>query len=120
MSILNAISAREVKDLVKDIKLSKPSGIEDVPVRLFKDAALVLLQELTFMFNQSFCCDVFSKTWCIGTITPIPKGGNKERIDNWRPITILPITGTLLEKVVHRQISDYCDKSIRLGTMWGR
>ena len=32
------------------------------------------------MCNQSFHCDVFSVSWCIGTITPIPKGGNKENI----------------------------------------
>ena len=47
----DAITPGEVADLIKGVKLSKPSGIEKIPIKLFKDASQVLVPEITFLFN---------------------------------------------------------------------
>ena len=40
---------------------------------------------------------------------PIPKDGNLTLVENYRPISLLPLPSKLLEKIVHRNISEYLD-----------
>ena len=35
---------------------------------------------------------------------PIPKPGDKSKVENYRPISLLPLPGKILEKLVHRQV----------------
>ena len=58
-----------------------------------------IVTQITFMFNQSLCMGIFPPAWAVATITPIPKSGNKCFVNNWRPISILPVVGKLLEKL---------------------
>ena len=46
---------------------------------------------------------------------PIPKKGNLSSIKNWRPITLLPLPGKLLEKIVHKTLSDYLESAAILS-----
>ena len=58
------------------------------------------------MFNQSLTLGVFPESWAIATITPIPKYGDLHNIKNWRPISIIPLVGKILEKICTRFLSD--------------
>ena len=56
-------------------------------------------QQLTYLFNQSVALGVFPESWAIATVTPIPKSGNLHLATNWRPISIIPLIGKLMEKL---------------------
>ena len=56
----------------------------------------VLLNE--YACNQSISTGIFPDSWAVATITPIPKAGNKHLANNWRPISIIPLIGKLMEK----------------------
>ena len=43
------------------------------------------------------------------TVIPLFKGGNKLEVSNYRPISLLPLPGKLLEKIVHKKISTYLE-----------
>ena len=47
----------------------------------------------------------------IGTITPIPKGGDSHDPGNWRPITILPLPSKIMERAVHYQLINYFEEN---------
>ena len=94
-----------VRKLIKEIGLSKSSGLPFLSSKLLKDAFSVLELELTHLFNESLDTGIFPKAWCIGNITPIPKEGNPLEPGNWRPITLLPLPSKLLEKAIHFQVN---------------
>ena len=103
----NFIPLDVVRRLVKDIEISKSSGLAFLSSRLLKDAFLVLIPELTHLFNESINTGLFPKLWRIGNITPIPKEGNPLDPGNWRPITLLPLPSKLLEKAIHFQVNSF-------------
>ena len=105
--VLNVVNEDVVRKYVKSLDITKPSGITNLNNKLLCDAFIVLIQELTTMFNDSIIQEVFPLDWKMGTITPIPKTGNLMLKTNWRPITILNTLGKLLEKIVHFQTSTY-------------
>ena len=45
----------------------------------------------------------------LGKITPIYKSGSKHEMDNYRPITVLPVCSKILEKCIHNQLLTYLE-----------
>ena len=56
------------------------------------------------IFKQAFSTGVFPDKWKIATIVPIFKGGNKEDVSNYRPVSLFPVTGKIFERVIHYQL----------------
>ena len=94
---------------MKGINVHKSSGIPDVSSSVLKDALLFLVPQLKHVFATSLKNGQFPRQWAKGIITPIPKSGNSKSINNWRPISLLPIPGKLLEKVVHGFIYNFLE-----------
>ena len=104
---LTVVKCEIVQKYIKNIKISKPSGIPYVNNKVLRDALLCIPFELTTILNNSIISDCFPTDWKNGIITPIPKPGKLMMKVNWRPITILNTVGKLLEKIVHYQTSLY-------------
>ena len=72
------ISDYEVLKLVKDMKISKSSAYSQHRSRLFKDAFLVLINELTHCLNTGH----FPSEWGLAEVTPIPKVRGLHKVKN--------------------------------------
>ena len=99
----------EILSVVKNINVHKGSGIDYVPTFALKDCFEVICPQHTYMFNQSLIMGVFPESWSVATITPIPKSGNKCLVNNWRPISIIPLVGKLLEKLCVKLLNSHLD-----------
>ena len=99
----------EVRELCKEIEILKSSGIDDISPRLCKDAFLVLSEQIVHLFICSLTKVVFPCDWKAAKVVPIFKGGNREEVDNYRPVSLLPLPGKLLEKIAHKRISNYLE-----------
>ena len=100
-----------IEKYINKIDITKSSGIPGIRTRLFKDAFKVLSVELTHIINESLDQAIFPDAWAIGTITPIPKGGDSHDPGNWRPITILPLPSKIMERAVHYQLINYFEEN---------
>ena len=45
--------------------------------------------------------------WKLANVTPIFKKGDKQLIKNYRPISLLPICGEILEKIIFKNLYSY-------------
>ena len=99
----------DVIKLVKDIDVHKGSGIEYLPSFILKDVFEVITPQLTYLFNQSISLGVFPESWAVAIVTPIPKTGNKHMVNNWRPISIIPLIGKLMEKLCNTILTTHLD-----------
>ena len=97
----------EVLKLCKDIKTTKSSGFEDISARVFKDAFRVLIPQLVYLFDLSFSSGIFPDRWKQATIVPLHKGGDKTEVGNYRPVSLLPLPGKIIEKIAHRKMSAF-------------
>ena len=99
----------QVMKLCREIKVCKSSGFGDISTRIFKDAFRVLVPQLVYLFNLAFNTGIFPSKWKSATIIPLYKGGDKTDVSNYRPVSLLPLPGKLIEKVVHSRITNYFD-----------
>ena len=66
--------------------------------------------KLCLIINESFRQGVFRDNLKVGMVYPIHKGDSEMVCSNYRPISILPIFSKLLEKLIHKRLSDYLNK----------
>ena len=95
----------EVESLVNRINISKSSGIHQLSSKLLKDSFKVLIDKLTYLFNLSITTTTFPVQWKKALVIPIPKTPNPHTVENFRPISLLPLPGKILEKLIHKQLS---------------
>ena len=69
-----------------------------------KDAFEYLIVQVTHLFKCSLDTQKIPGSWKDATIVPIPKDGNLTLVENYRPISLLPLPSKLLEKIVHIEI----------------
>ena len=106
------VTEREVRELIKEICITKSSAIENLSTRLIKDAFEVLSFELTYMYNSCLQHGIFPEAWGISKVTPIPKAkSTSTKPGDWRPISQICIVGKLLEKIIHAQLYCYLEKN---------
>ena len=104
------VTERRVKNLVKEICITKSSAIDELNTRIIKDAFDVLSFELMYMYNAGGDVKhgIFPKEWGESKVTPIPKTkSNSTKPGDWRPISQICITGKLLEKIINSQLYHY-------------
>ena len=106
----------EVRQVVKNIDVNKGSGIDLIPTFFLKDCFEVLTDQLTYLFNQSMTLSIFPDLWKIATITPISKSGDLTQVGNWRPISILPLIGKMMELLCVPRFSEYLENHDLLCT----
>ena len=99
----------EVFNLCKGINIYKSSGIDGLSSRICKDAFLALSHQLTYLLNCSLSMAVFPEAWKIATVVPLFKGGSKGDVNNYRPVSLLPLPGKLIEKVAHKKNSGFLE-----------
>ena len=104
-----AIIEEDVISVIKCINVHKGSGIEYLPTFILKDCFEIMVSQITYMFNQSLALGLFLDSWATAIITPIPKSGVRSLVNNWRPISIIPLIGKLLEKLCISMLNNHLD-----------
>ena len=112
---LDRVTEAEVYKIIKDINVSKSSGIDNLSSFILKEVFIFLIPEVTHMFNLSIESSIFPSSWKEALVVPIPKIGNLSLVQNYRPISLLPLPGKILEKLVHKQLTDYLDDNLLLS-----
>ena len=92
---------QEILGIINDLQNGKAS---DIPIVTIKVARTVISPYLTTLYNSCFASGIFPKVLKISKITPIHKKGNKELIENYRPVSTLPVFGKIFEKLIYSRV----------------
>ena len=76
----------------------------DINSKVLKDAFLVLVPQLTYLCNLSINMGIVPQKWEIATIIPLQKEGDATDVNNLRPVSLIPVPGKILEKLLHAQL----------------
>lgn len=105
---------------IRAMKIYKSSGIDKLSSRLLKESLEALAGQLTYLFNKSLEASKFPSKWKIANVVLIHKGGDSCEANNYRPISLLPVPGKMLEKIVHDRLYEHLEQNDTLtDAQWG-
>ena len=105
------ISEESVYKELRNLKSKKSAGLDEIPLSVLKDAANILSGPLCHIINMSFTDGIFPTNWKRSKLIPTYKSGKKDCIENYIPISVIPTISKVIEKLVHRQLSDYLERN---------
>ena len=97
---LSLTNEKEISDLVKSLKNKKACGYDLISNRILKETRKTIVPFITSLFNKCLSSGIFPESFKIAQVVPLFKGGDKENPTSYRPISLLPALGKLLEKLV--------------------
>ena len=92
------ITESKIIDCLKNITSNKVSGIYNISARMLKLAAPIIAPSIAKLINYSFVTSVFPQRWKTAKVTPLFKGGDPENVNNYRPISVLPVLTKVINK----------------------
>ena len=100
------ISSDEIVSLIRNLNKGKAHGPDDISAHMviLCDDTIVIPLKLTY--EQILTTGIFPDNWKSANLNPIHKKGDKQFINNYRSISLLPICGKIFEKIVFNQL--YC------------
>ena len=104
-----AIKEEGIIKLLRQVDPNKAPGPEDIPARIFKQAAEYVAPYLKLIFEKSLSEGRVPKDWKLANITPIFKNGVKDDPANYRPISLTSLSGKLLEHIITSSLMGYLE-----------
>ena len=97
----------KILSLIRSLNTNKAHGWDEISVRMIKICDESLVKPLEIIFT--FCSNngVYPSYWKKGNICPVHKKNDKSILNNYRPISLLPIFSKIFEKCIYDTIYTY-------------
>lgn len=107
--VLTAVDINEVIDTINKLESNKSCGYDGITVKCVKICKEILAPPLTRLINICFQSGKYPDVLKIQKITPIFKNGEKTKLENYRPISVLPIFNKIIEKIIFERIYNFLE-----------
>ena len=74
---------------------------------MLKKCGSSIYKPLKMIFKQCIETGVFPSEWKKANIVPIHKKGDKQTLENYRPVSLLPICGKILERLMFNEMFNF-------------
>lgn len=100
----------EIFNIVMKMKNSQATGIDNISSKILKAIVDDILEPLVYSINLSLLYGIVPDMAKVARVIPVFKTGDKNELQNYRPISLLPVFSKVLEKVVFSRLCDFLDQ----------
>jgi hypothetical protein len=97
----------ELSTLMSKLNAAKSPGPDNIGPKLVKEAAHLLTEPLTYIFNLSLSNGTVPDKLKLAKVIPVFKKGDPKCLANYRPISLLSTFNKLLEKIIYVHLYYY-------------
>ena len=97
----------ELLKIIRALNINKAHGHDDISIRMIKICNKSLIKPLTFLFKTSVRSSHYLDIWKKSNIIPVHKKNDKRLVNNYRPISLLPVFGKIFEKIIFNKICKF-------------
>ena len=90
--------------------MKEATGLDGISPRFLKDGASVIAPTVTVLVDLSLSTGIVPCDWKMARVVPLYKSGEHESMDNYKPISILPVKSKVMEKAVNAQLQRYLQR----------
>ena len=117
---LKLVTPIQVYDIFKKLLNSKATGIYEIPNKLLIACSDIISPHLSQIFNISLTTKCYPDSLKFAKGAPVYKGGDKDNLDNYRPISVLLTVDRVFEKLIYEQMIKYFESNNFLSKkQWG-
>ena len=104
------INPEGIHKLLTGLKIHKATGPDEIPTRLLKTLADELTPVISLFFQASLNQGIIPDDWKTANVVPVFKKEERNKAENYCPISLTSVTCKLLEHVICSSIMNHLDK----------
>lgn len=106
---MEPVTEAEVLEAVKSLKDSPCTDVFELNSKIIKETIEIILPFFTVLINACFSIGIFPDCFKLAKVIPIFKKGDPNIADNYRPISIIPIFGKIMEIILKKRLYRYLE-----------
>ena len=95
--------------MLESQNVNKAHGHDDISIRMIKPRGELIVKPLSIIFKNCIDNGIFPDIWKKSNIIPVHKKEDKQIIDTYRPVSLLPICGKIFEKLLFNSMFKFVD-----------
>ncbi|KAL3613152.1 hypothetical protein CASFOL_042999 [Castilleja foliolosa] len=107
---ITPVTVAEVLKELRTLKNTSAVGHDEISTRILKVTSKWIALPLSHIINLSLESGTFPLDLKLSIIKPLYKKGEKEKLDNYRPIALIPVLAKLFERVIFVRLISFSDK----------
>ena len=101
------VSIEEIQKEILNLNNKKPSQNSNIPTKIIKENSHIFEKVLCSFINDSIKSFTFPSCLNEADVTPIQKKGKKDKKENYRLVSILPVLSKIFERIIFTQMSGF-------------
>lgn len=101
---VSPIEIEEVKSILVKLDQYKVSSPDNIPAVFYKNLSNSISLPLSILFNKSMNEGKYPELWKISYVLPTYKSGNRSKVENYRPISILCAVSKIMERIMFNRL----------------
>lgn len=97
---LTPVTPTKILLKINELNVRKAAGLGTITARVVKCCGETIAPVLATIVNNCFREGIYPDGLKIARVVPIHKAGNAQRLENYRPISVLPILNNIVERVI--------------------
>ena len=90
----------DILKIIRNLDTSKAHGFDNISVRMVMLYDDSLIKPLLIIFQNCINSGVFPDGWKKSNIVPVHMENDKQLINNYRPVSLLPICIKIFERII--------------------
>ena len=103
-------------NILKSLDVTKATGPDKISNNILKHCAYTLCHPLSEIFNLCSSSGTLPIKWKEAYVQPIPKKGQSQNKNDYRPISLLSNISKVMEKNITKRLQDFFDNNKNLNT----
>ena len=102
-----SFSQDDIAKIIQNLHPNKARGHDNISILMLKICGSSIYISLEMIFKQCIETGVFPSEWKKANIVLIHKKGDKQTLENYRPVSFLPICGKVLERLMFNEMFNF-------------
>ena len=106
---------QDILKIKRALHVNKAHACEDISIRMIKICDQSIVKHLSIIYQNYVNTGTFPDIWKKSNVVPVHKESDKEIVNNYRPVSLLPVCRKILERLVFNSIFDFLDNNSLLS-----
>lgn len=107
---LTPYGKNDIVKIINSLNNTNSVGCDQISTHIIKSCSKEIAEVVTHLVNLSFEKGCFPESLKLSVVKPLFKKGNHTMMNNYRPITLVPVFSKIFEKAIHKRIVDFVVK----------
>ena len=102
---------QDILEIIHSLNYNKTHDYDDISIRLFKICDSSIVKPLPIIFKNCLQIGSFPNNWKKSNVVPAYKKGDKQLLQNYCPVSLMPICSKIFAKIVFDPMLEFLEEN---------